>query len=120
MITEEMLTELFERTRRLRREGKAAWDIDDICRWSFFFVDTSREKLVRAADELAQVDYEVIGLLEPTPDDDDQATIFLRVDRVEKHSISSLLRRNEELYALALSLELDAYDGMDCGSVDGP
>ena len=88
MITEEAIRDLFERTRFLRDTGRAKWDIDDICRWSFFFVDTSREKLLRAADELAALGYEVVGMLEPTPDDDDQEAIFLRVDRVEKHSVA--------------------------------
>jgi hypothetical protein len=120
MITEEMLTDLFDRTRTLRREGKAKWDIDDVCRWSFFFLDSSRDKLIQAAVELEKLDYEIIGFLEPSPEDDDQETIFLRVDRVERHTVSSLLRRNDELYSFAARLGLAAYDGMDCGAVDGP
>lgn len=120
MISPEMIEDLFERTRQLRREGQVAWDIDAVCRWSYFFVDSSREKLVKAGRELEEAGYEPIGFLEPRPEHDDQATIYLRVDRVEKHTVASLLARNDSLYAVAARHGLRAYDGMDCGAVDGP
>ena len=120
MITREMIEDLFERTRRLRAEGKVKWNIDDACRWSFFFIDGSREKLIAAGQELEGIGYEFVGLLEPSPDDDDQETIFLRVDRVEKHTVHSLLARNDDLYAFADRIGLQGYDGMDSGAVDGP
>jgi hypothetical protein len=120
MISQEMIEDLFVRTRQLRMEGRVAWDIDDVCRWSYFFVDSSKEKLLDAARELERAGYEPIGFLEPEPEDEDQETIFLRVDRVERHTVASLLARNDELYAIAARLGLRDYDGMDSGAVDGP
>ena len=120
MISTELIEDLFERTRLLRKEGKVAWDIDDVCRWSFFFVDASVEKLVDAGRQLERAGYEFVGLLEPGPEDEDQETIYLRVDRVEKHTVNSLLSRNTELYAFAARAGLRDYDGMDSGGVDGP
>lgn len=95
------------------------WDIDDVCRWSFFFVDADRERLIKAGEELERAGYEFVGLLEPGEEDDDQETIYLRVDRVEHHTVDSLMSRNEELYAFAASHGLANYDGMDVGAVGG-
>jgi Regulator of ribonuclease activity B len=120
MISVEMIEDLFERTRRLRKDGRVKWDIDDVCRWSYFFVDSSPEKLLAAGHQLEGAGYEIIGLLEPGPEDEDQETIYLRVDRVEKHTVTSLLTRNDELYTFAARLGLQDYDGMDSGAVDGP
>jgi hypothetical protein len=120
MITREMIEDLFARTRRLRTEGRVKWDIDEVCRWSFFFIDGSREKLIDAGRELEGMGYEFVGLLEPSPGDEGQETIFLRVDRVEKHTVHSLLARNDDLYAFADRAGLQGYDGMDSGTVDGP
>jgi Regulator of ribonuclease activity B len=120
MITRETILDFFDHTRQLKREGRARFDIDQVCRWSFFFVDTDREKLTRAGRYVEQQGYEVAGFLEPTPEDDDQGTIYLRVDKVERHTPDSLLARNAELYKVAANFGLDGYDGMDVGAVDGP
>lgn len=115
-----MLEELFVATRTARREGYVTWDIDDACRWSFFFVDEDRERLIAAGDALARAGYEAVGLLEPHEDDDDRETLYLRVDRVERHTVDSLLARNAELYAFAEAHGLGDYDGMDVGAIDAP
>lgn len=73
-----------------------------------------------AGEDLARDGYELVGLLEPGEDDDDQETIYLRVDRVERHTVDSLLGRNSELYAFAESHGLADYDGMDVGAIDSP
>ena len=54
-----MLEELFVATRTARREGHGTWNIDNACRWSFFFVDVDRERLIAAGDALARAGYEV-------------------------------------------------------------
>ena len=118
MITKEQLEDLFQRTRNLHKEGRASWDIDRVCRWSFFFVDRDREKLIRLGKHLEQLQFEFVGFLEPGPEDDDQETIYLRVDKVEKHTVSSLLARNDEFYKLAEQFQVADYDGMDVGAVD--
>ena len=119
MITVEALQEFFDRTRQLYNEGKAPFDIDGSCRWSFFFVDSDKEKLTQVGLHLENNGYEVIGFLEPSPEDEDQETIFLRADRIETHSVDSLNQRNQELYKVAEHFEVLDYDGMDVGAVDG-
>jgi hypothetical protein len=59
-----------------------------------------------------------MGILEPEPEDDDQETLRLQVDKVEKHSVNSLMSRNIEFYALARKFQIRDYDGMECGAVD--
>ena len=120
MITSEQIHDFFDRTRQLKRDGRAHFDIDGVCRWSFFLIDADREKLTQAGRHLEQHGYEVVGFLDPTPEDDDQETIYLRFDRVERHTPDSLLARNDELYKLAADFGLDGYDGMDVGAIDGP
>jgi hypothetical protein len=120
MITRETIFNFFDYTRQLKRDGRTHYDIDQICRWSYFLIDADREKLTKAGRHLEQHGYEVVGLLEPTPEDDDQETIYLRFDKVERHTPDSLLARNAELYKLAADFGLVGYDGMDVGAVDGP
>jgi hypothetical protein len=119
-ISRSMIEDMFQGARRDRRSGRANWDIDDVCRWSFFFVDGDRDKLIRAGLALEPAGYELVGLLEPSDGEEDQETIYVRLDRVEKHTVDSLLSRNDELYAFAERFGLTSYDGMDVGAVDGP
>ena len=74
----------------------------------------------KAKDLLRRQGYEVVGFLEPNPKNDDQQTIYLRLDKIERHTPDSLLIRNAELYKLAADFDLDGYDGMDVGAIDGP
>jgi Regulator of ribonuclease activity B len=120
MISREMIVDLFESTRGLRTDGRVSWSIDDPCRWSFFFLDKSREKLIAAGEELEARGYEFVGLLEPGPDEEADAPLYLRCDRIERHTVDSLMQRNDELAAYAAHLGLEAYDGMDVGVADGP
>ena len=120
MITREILQDFFDNTRNLRDQGKTPFDIDDVCRWSYFFVDIDRDKLTQVGVFLEDNGYEVIGFLEPTPEDDDQETLYLRVDHVEKHSVDSLHERNQEMYSIAKQFKVSDYDGMDVGAIDGP
>lgn len=39
MITQEQLENFFAETRETYRSGRSNWNIDDVCRWSYFFVD---------------------------------------------------------------------------------
>ena len=120
MIARDELESFFEDTRRMRDDGRTQWDIDDVCRWSYFFVDPDPEKLLRAGLELERQGYENQGLLDPSPKADEQESQYLRVDRVERHTVDSLLARNDQLDAFAKQRGLEAYDGMDVGAVDGP
>ncbi|MCB0035821.1 MAG: ribonuclease E inhibitor RraB [Anaerolineales bacterium] len=117
MITIEILEEFFDNTRRLYREGEAPFNIDLTCRWSFFFIDSDIKKLTDVGRHLEINGYEVIGCLEPSTDDEDQETIYLRADRIEAHTIESLNKRNLDLYAIAEKFGITGYDGMEVGEV---
>ena len=47
----------------------------------------------------------------------DESTYILHVEKVEQHSVDSLLKRNAELSALASSNGVE-YDGMDVGPAE--
>ena len=119
MISHEVVEDFFSRTRDLHQLGDAQFDIDQVCRWSFFFVDASRVQLEPLADHLQSIGYEIWGYLEPSINDTDPV-YFLRADRVEMHTAESLLARNSELYAVAAQFGVRDYDGMDVGAVAGP
>jgi hypothetical protein len=91
---------LLRDTRRLRHNGKVHFDVDGVCRWSFFFVDPSRSKLEPLVGHLQQLGYEVKGFLEPDSSND-RPVYFLRLDRIECHTVDSLEARNGEFYQLA-------------------
>ena len=118
MITRDQVQSLFEHTRQLRREGRVDWDIDGLCRWTYFFVDSSKARLTRLGEHLEEHGYENVGLMEPGPEDEDQVTIHLQAEKVEQHTVDTLVARNEELYALARRFKVRDYDGMDNGAVD--
>lgn len=118
MITLPMLEDFFVATRETRDEGRCSWDIDSLCRWSYFFVHVEREKLCPVAEHMASQGYEVRGTLDPD-DSDEDPVYFLRMDRLERHTPESLNNRNQALYQIAHQFSV-GYDGMDVGAVDGP
>jgi len=120
MIDRQAIEDLFVNTRTLTRDGRAEWDIDAVCRWSFFFVDADRDRLMQAGEDLARGGYEVVGPLNQGEGDEDQETFYLPGDRIEGHTVDSLLSRNSELYAFAESHGLADYDGMDVGAIESP
>jgi len=119
MITLPQLEEFFESTRQSHEAGRCSFRIDDECRWSYFFVDPNREKLLHVADHMQRLGYEFVGTLDPE-EDDENPVYFLRMDRVERHSPTSLDDLNCQLYRIADQFGVQSYDGMDVGQVDGP
>jgi len=119
MITREAIEDFFSSTRALRQRGDAQFNVDDTCLWSFFFVDPSQAKLKPVAEHLNASGYKIWGYLDPDADNE-EPVYYLRADRLEKHTVSSLLNRNTELYAVASRFGVQDYDGMDVGAVDGP
>ncbi len=109
-IEKSALEEMFANIR-----SKTQWPIDADMLWGYFFTHGDREKLLKAAEELRKRGYTVVGVREPSPDDDDQRRLWLHVERVETHTVDTLDRRNQDLYQLAADLGLDSYDGMDVG-----
>jgi hypothetical protein len=119
MITLQQLEAFFVETRATHEAGRSSWSIDDECRWSYFFVDPDREKLLPIADHMEPLGYEIVGMLDPE-ESDDNPVYYLRVDRIEIHSPASLYERNRTMYAIAAQFGVSDYDGMDVGAVDGP
>ncbi|GGY36600.1 ribonuclease E inhibitor RraB [Pseudoduganella albidiflava] len=119
MITLAQLEDFFAETRQTRDSGRANWNIDEECRWSYFFVDADRLKLLPIAEHLGLAGYQFVGTLDPDESDEDPV-FFLRLDRVETHSPASLDRRNQQLYGIAAEFGVSSYDGFDVGAVDGP
>ncbi|WP_353404893.1 ribonuclease E inhibitor RraB [Duganella hordei] len=119
MITQDQLENFFAETRETYRSGRSTWSIDGVCRWSYFFVDTDRGKLLPIAKHLETLGYEFIGTLDPDESNETSA-YFLRMDRIERHSPQSLHELNQGLYDVAARFGVSSYDGMDVGSVDGP
>ncbi|MYM68697.1 ribonuclease E inhibitor RraB [Pseudoduganella sp. FT55W] len=119
MITLHQLDEFFENTRQMFDTGRCLFRIDDECRWSYFFVDPDREKLLPIADYMKGLGYEFMGTLDPNEDDDDPV-YYLRIDKVQRHSPASLNELNRQLYGIADQFGVHSYDGMDVGAIDGP
>ena len=112
MISRDLIEDMFADTR-----GKASWDIDGKCLWGYFFCEKDRSKLMAAVPVLEKMGYRFVGIMEPTPQDDDQATLTLHVEKEEVHSVDSLFARNTELYRFADEFDLEDYDGMDVGPI---
>jgi len=118
MITREVIQKFFSDTQDLHGSGKAKFNIDTTCRWSFFFVDPTLSNLEPVAKYLSSIGYEIKGFLEPD-NDSDHPVWFLRADRIEQHTVDSLCMRNDELYAVATEFGVEGYVGMDVGEIDG-
>ncbi|MCL1080101.1 ribonuclease E inhibitor RraB [Parashewanella spongiae] len=119
-ITIEQISEFFEETRQFTQEAKADFDIDKVCRWSYFFGDTDEEKLTKFGSYLESDGYEPIGFIEAEEDDENPELIYLRVDKEELHTVESLDVLNVKLYGLVKEYDIESYEGMDVGPVDEP
>lgn len=118
MISLRQLEEFFGSTRQTRDSGLCSWDIDGLCRWSYFFVDIDRSKLLPVAEHMELEGFEVVGILDPD-DRDESSEHYLRIDRLERHTPVTLHALNQSLYRIADRFGVD-YDGMDVGAVEGP
>ncbi len=111
-ITREQLENLFESS-----AANTDWDPNGEMLWGYFFTDPSEEKLAATVPELEGKGFTIVDLFEAMDDDGPAGFFFLHVERVEAHSVDSLLALNSELYAFAAEHGLESYDGMDLGPV---
>lgn len=107
-IQREQLVEMFDGMR-----ANTPWNVDGPLLWGYFFFDRDAKKLQAAATELEGEGYRIVSLqpVEAGP----PKQWRLHVERVEKHTVDSLLARNEQFYGLAERHRLGSYDGMDVG-----
>ncbi|TDK33029.1 ribonuclease E inhibitor RraB [Luteimonas terrae] len=111
MMTLEMMQAFFSDTRQKNIEAGKDWSIDEVCRWSFFFVDEDGSALLPVARHMESLGYTVVGVTEP--DGDEDPFFYLQVDKLEQHTPESLQARVEALYAIAEQFEIADYDGMN-------
>jgi hypothetical protein len=120
IIPRETLEEFFADTREQFRKGDAAFNIDEVCLWSFYFVDPSRDVFGPLAAHLEAAGYAIMGVSAANADEGDSELAYaLRADRVERLTVEELLVRNSELSELAVRFGVEDYDGMDVGEVGG-
>lgn len=115
MITLDMLQAFFSDTRQKNTSTSQTWSIDEVCRWSYFFVDEDSEKLTPLVRHMQAQGYEFIGITEPD-DADEDPFFYLQLDRIERHTPESLHARVQALYGIAEQFEIADYDGMNVGA----
>lgn len=115
MITRESLVEMFDNIRR-----DTQWDMSKPQLWGYFFTDSDPAKLKRVAPLLESEGYRVVDIyLSDKEDPGDDDLWWLHVEKIEVHTPDTLNERNQALYAFASAHQLDSYDGMDVGPVEG-
>jgi hypothetical protein len=116
MIARKLLEDMFKDCKDID-----SFDIKSECLWSYFFTDPDPDKLLAAGETLAKRGFNLVGILEAggSPDESEEQYYYLQVDRVECHSVDTLMKRNEELESFAQERELHSYDGMEVGAVNG-
>ncbi len=92
---------------------KSKWNIDGNLLWGYFFYDPDPKKLETLAQHFDESGYSFVDIY-PNEEDD---VFWLRVERIEKHTVSSLDKRNMGLHKLARKLKVQEYDDMDAGPV---
>jgi hypothetical protein len=111
LIEREALAEMFE---SIAERGD--WDMSKPMLWGYFFTNREPTALRAAIPDLQADDYEFVDLYlsdKENPSDDD--LWWLHVQRVEVHTVDTLLARNEGLSEFAANHAIDSYDGMDVG-----
>src|SRR5262245_60766680 len=104
----EAITELFDDA---RKNPRATWSIDGKCQWGYFFFGLDQQKLQSAGKELEKEGYRLVqvrGAMKAKTG----FRYILHVEKVERHSVDTLLARNEQLKAFAAEQGLESYDGM--------
>lgn len=110
-ISREQLAEMFSSMR-----ANPSWNVDGPLLWGYFFTAPKQALLEPIAKMLADRGYRLVGIhLGDKASVGDQDVWWLRVERVEKHTVDSLQARNSEFYGLARKFAGVQYDGMDVG-----
>jgi hypothetical protein len=76
---------------------KTQWDMSKNMLWGYFFTHGSRNELDAAASELSRKGYRIVNVyLADKRDSDVPVLWWLHVERIETHTIESLLKQNVE------------------------
>nr|KNY38446.1 hypothetical protein AKG93_25165 [Vibrio harveyi] len=113
VITVDQLEEMFENIRQ-----NTSWTLSKPMLWGYFFTHNEPTKLNEVSLKLEQQGYTVVGIYQADKARQTDEDIFiLHVEKVEIHDVSSLDKRNDDLYLFANLENIDSYDGMDIGPV---
>lgn len=84
------------------------FNVDGNLRWGFYFLDNSKEKLLKVYDELKDHGYELHDITEIDSDE-----WRLSVSKVDTLTAEKLHRRNVAFNELADYCSVECYDGWD-------
>ncbi|MES2764441.1 MAG: ribonuclease E inhibitor RraB [Bacteroidota bacterium] len=102
------LVQLFK---NMNEEGFAT---DSELRWSFYFVDSNKENLLKVFSELEEKDYTLAEIYKVEDDED----WILKASKVDILTPEKLHRRNIAFNELAAYCGVDEYDGWDVEKID--
>ena len=96
--------------------ARAQWNLDGPLRWGYFFTSADRSALERASNLLVKEGYKFVNIRQSErPDAQGDTLWWLRVERIEHHTVDSLDGRNQQLYQFAQTQGSIAYDGIEVG-----
>lgn len=81
--------------------------------YGFFFYDKDKSKLEKFKEELLKDNYKLVRL-----ENTEKQEFILHVEKVEIHSRTSLLERENHLEKLSKTFQVAKYDGWDVGNAD--
>jgi len=111
VITKDSLVEMFNNMAK-----DTSWDLSKPVLWGYFFTDSSRSVLERAAPLLESQGYRIVDIYLSDKDEPSESDLWwLHVEKVEVHTPDTLDQRNQLLYQFADGQGIDTYDGMDVG-----
>ena len=88
--------------------------------WGYFFTDSAKEPLERAAQLLKKKGYRIVDVYLSDKKHAGEADLWwLHVEKIEVHTADTLDVRNQELNRFAQEQGLGSYDGMDVGAATG-
>lgn len=111
-IDQERLTKMLK---SIRKETK--WQLEGPMLWGYFFLDDDLPRLTKALDELERDGYRFVEIIARKSS---RGTFLLHVQRVEALSADALRKRNQTFCALADSLGVRSYEGMEVGPAPAP
>ena len=87
--------------------------------YSYYFVDTSVDKLEKLGLKLEADGYDFIDIFELGDEETNKSTgeYLLHIDKVEIHTPESLAQRNVEFQKLTNEYQIETYDGWEFGEV---
>ncbi len=97
-----------------RKMENAGWNMKKPYLWGYFFKDSSREKLEKLKQHLVSLGYEFVDMNQSEADQ----LFWLHVEKVQQHSLESLINLNKSLRQLAKDFGIAEYDGMDISPIE--